>query len=194
MLSRRWRRRRHRCARRCSSCRRDGARRAARRASPTNPVKAVKKPRQRSRRSGRWRRDRRDDPAPARPPRRHARLRARVRRPAARRGLALRWQNVRERTILIERSVSLGREKGTKTNATRTVRLLAPARGGPRRVAAAPRRPASDDELVFPRPDGQPWTDDDYRNWRERTTGRPPRPPASTSRAPTTCATRSSRC
>ena len=36
----------------------------------------------------------------------------------------LQWQKVREGTILVDRSVSLGREKGIKTNATRTVRLV----------------------------------------------------------------------
>jgi integrase len=42
--------------------------------------------------------------------------------------LALSWRNVRERTILVDRVVSLGKQKGTKTNATRTVRLLATPR------------------------------------------------------------------
>lgn len=40
--------------------------------------------------------------------------------------LALAWRNVRERTILVDRAIALGTEKGTKTNAARTVRLLAP--------------------------------------------------------------------
>lgn len=39
--------------------------------------------------------------------------------------LALAWRNVRERTILVDRAIALRREKGTKTNAARTVRLLA---------------------------------------------------------------------
>jgi integrase len=50
--------------------------------------------------------------------------------------LALQWGDVRERTLLIQRAVSLGEEKYTKTRAHRTVRLLAPLRG-PARVAAA---------------------------------------------------------
>jgi uncharacterized membrane protein (UPF0127 family) len=29
-------------------------------------------------------------------------------------------------------------------------------------------RPNEDAELVFPRPGGKPWTDDDYKNWRRR--------------------------
>lgn len=40
--------------------------------------------------------------------------------------LALRWRDVRERTILVERAVSLGEVKDTKTRSTRSVRLLGP--------------------------------------------------------------------
>jgi integrase len=39
--------------------------------------------------------------------------------------LGLRWGDIRERTILIQRSVSLGEEADTKTRQHRTVRLLA---------------------------------------------------------------------
>ncbi len=42
--------------------------------------------------------------------------------------LALQWGDVRERTLLIQRAVSLGEEKDTKTTAHRTVRLLSPLR------------------------------------------------------------------
>ena len=40
--------------------------------------------------------------------------------------LALRWTDLRENTILVERAVSLGQVKGTKTGQNRTVRLLSP--------------------------------------------------------------------
>ncbi len=40
--------------------------------------------------------------------------------------LALQWRDIREQTILVERAVSLGEEKDTKTAAHRTVRLLSP--------------------------------------------------------------------
>ncbi len=40
--------------------------------------------------------------------------------------LALRWGDVRERTLLVERSLALGSAKDTKTSAHRTIRLLAP--------------------------------------------------------------------
>ena len=133
-----------------------------------NPVKAVRKPRQTSR-----------TVRPLAPETVEA-IRARLRlrdatlvsvlayaglRPGE--ALALSWRNVRERTILIDRAVSLGKEKGTKTNATRTVRLLAPLSDdlAAWRSASAP---ATDAALVFPRPDGLPWRDDDYRNWRKR--------------------------
>jgi integrase len=43
--------------------------------------------------------------------------------------LALQWRDVREQTILIERALSLGKEDDTKTDAHRTVRLLAPLAG-----------------------------------------------------------------
>ena len=72
--------------------------------------------------------------------------------------LAMRWADVRERTLLIN---------APKTNSTRTVRLL-----GPLAQDLAERRMRSgrpgDKSLVFPRRDGDPWTDTDWRNWRKR--------------------------
>ena len=40
--------------------------------------------------------------------------------------LALQWRDIREQTILVERAISLGEEKDTKTAAHRTVRVLQP--------------------------------------------------------------------
>jgi len=40
--------------------------------------------------------------------------------------LGLRWHDIREQTILVERSVAFGKLKSTKTGKARTVRLLAP--------------------------------------------------------------------
>ena len=40
--------------------------------------------------------------------------------------LALRWRHIGERTINVEQSVSFGEMKNTKTNSSRTVRLLVP--------------------------------------------------------------------
>jgi integrase len=74
---------------------------------------------------------------------------------------------VRDRTILVERAVSLGEEKDTKTHAHRAVRLLAPLREdllGWRMRAGRPR----DAALVFPGPDGRLWSKTTYDNWRKR--------------------------
>jgi integrase len=79
--------------------------------------------------------------------------------------LALRWHDVREQALLIERSLSLGEEVDTKTRSHRTVRLLEPlGRCRPTNPGAAGRSSA------------------------------PPRPQASTRRRPTRCATPSPRC
>ncbi len=68
---------------------------------------------------------------------------------------------------MVEKAISLGSEKSTKTRANRTVRLLAPLGED----LAAWKKVAGDPEsgsLLFPRFDGEPWRDTDYRNWRRR--------------------------
>ena len=55
--------------------------------------------------------------------------------------------------------------KNTKTNSSRTVRLLAPLARDLAEWRMAQGRP-NGDELLFPRPDGKPWTRDDWSNWR----------------------------
>jgi integrase len=118
-----------------------------------NPVKAVRKPRQASR-----------TVRPLAPESvERIRLHLRVRdatlvsilpyaglRPGE--ALALAWGNVRDRTILVDRAIALGTENGTKTNATRTVRLLAPLAED----LALWRRASTATELVFPRRDLAP--------------------------------------
>ena len=81
--------------------------------------------------------------------------------------LALTWDCIRRRTILVERSIVLGQEKGTKTNATRTVRLLGPLAQDLAEWRLACRRP-SGDAYILTRVDGRAWRDADYRNWRKR--------------------------
>ncbi len=81
--------------------------------------------------------------------------------------LALRWSDVRDRTLLVERSVSLGDVKDTKTTKHRTVRLLAPLAADLREWRMASGRPA-ESALVVPGHDGQPWTETAYKNWRRR--------------------------
>jgi integrase len=81
--------------------------------------------------------------------------------------LGLRWHDVGERTILVERSVAFGQLKPTKTGQTRTVCLLAPlAETLAAWRQASPR--SSPTDLVFPAPDGSPWNADRANNWRNR--------------------------
>ena len=81
--------------------------------------------------------------------------------------LALRWSDVRERTVLVERALALGQVKDTKTGAARSVRLLKPLAGDLSEWYLASQRPHRD-SLVFPRGDGEAWSDYDWRNWRKR--------------------------
>lgn len=81
--------------------------------------------------------------------------------------LGLRWSDLRGRTILVQRSVSLGEEADTKTRQHRTVRLLAPLAADLRTWRMAAGRP-DDGELVFPGKGGLPWTQAAYQSWRRR--------------------------
>ena len=85
--------------------------------------------------------------------------------------LALRWGDVGENTVLVERSISLGAEKGTKTGRSRTVRLLAPLAADLREWRLRSGRPA-DSALIFPGYDGKPWTETAYQSWRRRSFAR----------------------
>ena len=73
--------------------------------------------------------------------------------------LALEWSGVRDRTLLVH---------ATKTHNTRTVRLLPPLASDLADWRHESGRPP-DTALVFPRPEGRPWRDHDFRNWRKRT-------------------------
>jgi integrase len=81
--------------------------------------------------------------------------------------LALRWGDVRERTILVERAVSLGGEADTKTTAHRTVRLLTALREDLLAWKLRSGRPR-DTAAVFPGPEGRAWSKTSYDNWRGR--------------------------
>lgn len=81
--------------------------------------------------------------------------------------LGLRWGDVRDRTLLIERAISLGKEADTKTRQHRTVRLLAPLHVDLAAWRLASGRP-DDRALVFPGHDGRPWTQAAYQSWRRR--------------------------
>ncbi len=81
--------------------------------------------------------------------------------------LALTWGHVGRRTILVERALALGEIKETKTRTTRSVRLLGPLAADLNALRMRVGRPG-DEALVFPRRDGEPWQDTDWRNWRRR--------------------------
>jgi integrase len=84
--------------------------------------------------------------------------------------LALRWEDVRERTLLIERALTYGEIKPTKNEQTRTVRLLAPLAQDLAEWRMRCGRPA-DGRLVFPGSGGAPWSRWDPQNWRVRVFG-----------------------
>jgi integrase len=81
--------------------------------------------------------------------------------------LALQWRDVREQTMLVERALSLGEESDTKTDAHRTVRLLAPLAADLREWRLRSGRP-SKQKLIFPSRSGDPWTLAAYQSWRRR--------------------------
>jgi integrase len=81
--------------------------------------------------------------------------------------LALCWGHVRDRTILVERAVSLGEVKDTKTRAHRGVRLLAPLQEDLREWRRSNGAP-SDGALLFPSSQDRLWTKTDWDNWRRR--------------------------
>lgn len=79
--------------------------------------------------------------------------------------LALRWGDIREQTILVERAASVGEVKDTKTTHHRAVRLLAPLK---RDLAQWRRRSGNpgDEELVFPSRAGGVWSEAAWQSWR----------------------------
>lgn len=81
--------------------------------------------------------------------------------------LALRWSDIRDSVLLIERALALGELQGTKTRRSRTVRILRPLAADLAEWRMASGRP-DEASLVFPMRDGRPWTDTAYRNWRKR--------------------------
>jgi integrase len=82
--------------------------------------------------------------------------------------LALSWAHVRERVLLVERALSDGVFKETKTREFRTVELVAPLAADLAEWRLASGRPA-EDRLVFPTRRGAPWTTHDWQNWTRRT-------------------------
>jgi integrase len=81
--------------------------------------------------------------------------------------LALEWRHVRERTLLVEGAVALGRVAETKTRQTRTVQVLPSLASDLAEWRMACGRP-DDGVRIFPGRNGEPWPDHDWRNWRRR--------------------------
>jgi integrase len=84
--------------------------------------------------------------------------------------IALTWGDVGERTIRVNKALSLGEEKETKTRRDRTVRLLGPLAEDLRAARVALGRIPDASERIFRRSsDGGDWTESVYRNWRRKT-------------------------
>jgi integrase len=81
--------------------------------------------------------------------------------------LALQWADIREKTVLVERALSHGEAKDTKTTVHRTVRLLSPLAADLKEWRLRSGRP-SHHALVFPSKNGVPWTLPAYQSWRRR--------------------------
>ena len=81
--------------------------------------------------------------------------------------LALRWGDVRARTLLVQRAVSLGVERDTKTTKHRTVRLLSPLAGDLRAWRMRSGRPP-DGALIVRSADGEHWGEEGYKSWRRK--------------------------
>lgn len=79
--------------------------------------------------------------------------------------LALTWADIRERTIMVDKAISLGEEKGTKTGAIRSAELPATVKDD---LSAWQKSTGVMVGLVFPGHDGGHWTDSAWRNWRSR--------------------------
>ncbi len=73
--------------------------------------------------------------------------------------------DVRERTLIVQRAVSLGAVQDTEKTAHRTVRLLDPLRRDLAEWKLRCGRPP-DSALIVPSASGEPWSEEAYRSWR----------------------------
>lgn len=85
--------------------------------------------------------------------------------------LALRWGDIGERTILVERAASVGEVKDTKTSHHRTVKLLAPLKRDLAQWRLRSGNPG-DEELVFPSRAGGVWSEAAWQSWRRHSFAR----------------------
>ncbi len=81
--------------------------------------------------------------------------------------LGLTWGNVTNGTLRIERALADGEFKDTKTRKRRSALMIGPLADDLRAYRKSLGDP-TDDALIFPRHDGEPWNREDYNNWRGR--------------------------
>jgi len=81
--------------------------------------------------------------------------------------LALRWGDISDRTIRVDKAVAHGVVKSTKNEKDRSVRLLPSLKQDLLEWKLASGRP-DDSQLVFPNGRGELWTDAKFRNWRTK--------------------------
>jgi len=81
--------------------------------------------------------------------------------------LALRSRDIGRWSLRVERALSNGVEKSTKTGKIRTVRLLGPLADDLEAWRDRAGKPKLD-SFLFTKADGSAWTDFDWRNWRRR--------------------------
>lgn len=81
--------------------------------------------------------------------------------------LALRWSDLIGEQLHVTKAVSVGEEKETKTKRNRVVKLLPALKSDLLEHRMRIGRPL-DSTLIFPAHDGSHWTEQDWRNWRQR--------------------------
>jgi integrase len=79
---------------------------------------------------------------------------------------ALRFGDIGQRTIAVDKAVSAGEEGPTKTGAVRSVPLVSPLRVDLEYLRSYMR--AGEDDIVFPAAGGGYWSRWDFNNWRNR--------------------------
>ena len=84
--------------------------------------------------------------------------------------LALSWSQIGKRTIRVDRAIDdRGAFKDTKNRRTRSVKILGPVADDLAALKSARPDGSTDSDLLWPNCHDQPWTKDDYANWRSRT-------------------------
>ncbi len=84
--------------------------------------------------------------------------------------LALTWNDIRDNTIIVDKAVTHGVLKSTKTNKNHWVALLKPLADDLNSYRKTLKPTPGPSALIFPHPDDPTdrWGDTTYRNWRDR--------------------------